>query len=224
LKLNFSFESIVYRKSDALLEAKFDETVRGGMPVDLELQKRVYCALTVKKPVLELMQSLEVSKIQLVPIIFNLVILDLVALEPAITASDTHIQTVQSLDAYETGRPPNVESFESDADWHKVKAKAEILAPSTAFDSQTMDFVQEIKVLTNLNRVSQHAVKESFKIRKMRPVSSFRRFFQPALVLLAIILTCLYLQAFQTHNTKRPSRASASLSAKGQHASKRSAF
>jgi hypothetical protein len=41
LKLNFSFDSIVHRKNDALQEAKFDETVRGGVPVDLELQKRV---------------------------------------------------------------------------------------------------------------------------------------------------------------------------------------
>jgi hypothetical protein len=139
------------------------------------------------------MQSLEISKIQLVPIIFNLVILDIVGLEHATAACNTQIQTDHSLDVVETGRAPNAESLESDADWHKVKSKIEILAPSTAVESQTMDFVQEIKGLTRLNCALQPAVRKNAKVKNKRPMVLISSFLQPVLFLLVIMLTCLYL-------------------------------
>jgi hypothetical protein len=80
-KLEFSFDSIICRKSETLQEAEFDQIASGGLPVDLDLQKQVFCALSSKMAASELMQSLNATKIQIVPIIFNLLSLDVIALQ-----------------------------------------------------------------------------------------------------------------------------------------------
>jgi hypothetical protein len=79
-KLDFSFDSTLYLKNEAMTEAEFDQVAGCGIPVDLILQKQIFCSLKPKVPVFELMQSLKLSKIQVVPIVFNLLSLDVVAL------------------------------------------------------------------------------------------------------------------------------------------------
>lgn len=68
-----NFDAIVLRSHEKLTEKEFEELVKKGTGIDLEGQKRFYVSIDNHSSLFELLRSQQLSKLEWVPILFNLV-------------------------------------------------------------------------------------------------------------------------------------------------------
>lgn len=68
-----NFDAIVVRSHERLTEKEFEELVSKGTGIDLESQKRFYVSIDNHSSLFELLRSQQLSKLEWVPILFNLV-------------------------------------------------------------------------------------------------------------------------------------------------------
>jgi hypothetical protein len=73
LRHNLTMDSFLVRKHAALTEKEFEGIVNKGAPVDMSLQKKIYVAVDNKSSLFEILRSAPLSKVEWVPILFNLV-------------------------------------------------------------------------------------------------------------------------------------------------------
>jgi hypothetical protein len=89
LRHNLTMDCFLIRKHAALTEKEFEDIVNKGAPVDMALQKKIYVAVDNKSSLFEILRSAPLSKVEWVPILFNLVTCGLIEFQKETQAQST---------------------------------------------------------------------------------------------------------------------------------------
>jgi hypothetical protein len=80
IKQGLTMESFLLRRNAQLTEKQFEEAIANGAPIDIVLQKRFYQQIDNKSTFFDLLRRIPLSKADWLPVMFNLLTANLVAL------------------------------------------------------------------------------------------------------------------------------------------------